>query len=549
MPLLFDFGTSSGLAYRHNFNADMARLLQEEGIINNQKAAAEAKAMKYGDELKFSTGYTPYFQSKIDEVANNNINQIGKLLHENGNNPAASPMVWAQYKQLASQIGNNEWTVKSEAAKKEYEKFTGFLAENPDMMTDNDVQKQLNEWKEFKETGSVTKYDDKGEATHKLNDFVFINPLSKVDLNTEAQKFMAKIKPTELVTTATNAKGHYLATPVPSEKDLMAATIATLSDPKTRKVAEKEFNDPSNEAVAKQFNGNLNKWFAEVYMKPNQVTNSQILLDQNMADARKQAMWQGTYGQPKPTPEVKPQLLNAYEAGLKSPTGQAPLTAKGAGVLLGETSVGPEPGTIVASGTYNFNGQPISMAGVVMSPVPALKAGANNQGQIEAVAQLDAKSFEAVTGTKVYYAPGDANNLVEFTGYEIEPNKARFWHLDAADIEKYGAKPPKEGTITITPKGQAMGLKAKTEKKVGNNIYATNTILFPVSKEINVADENTITQYNLASGAPASITNTDIAKKEKSVGKTVVKKFQNKAANKTKIIYADGSEEIVEGLK
>lgn len=549
MPPLFDFGTSSGLAYRHNFNADMARLLQEEGMINNQKAAAEAKAIKYGDELKFATGYTPYFQSKIDEVANNNIVQIGKLLHENGNNPAASPMVWAQYKQLANQIGNNEWTVKSDAAKKEYEKFTSFLAENPDMMTDPDVQKQLDEWKQFKETGTVTKFDNNGNAVREMNDFVFINPLSKIDLNTEAQKFMSKIKPSDLVTTPTNAKGHYLATPVPSEKDLMAATIATLSDPKTRKVAEKEFNDPSNEAVAKQFNGNLNKWFSEVYMKPNQVDNSQILLDQNMADARKQAMWQGTYGQAKPTPEVKPQLSIAYEAGLKSSTGTAPLTAKGASVLLGETSVGPEPGTIVASGTYNFNGQPVSMAGVVMTPVPVLKAGANKQAQIDAMAQLDAKAFEAVTGTKVYYSPGDPNNLIEFTGYEPEPNQTRFFALDAADAEKYGVKPPKEGTITITPKGQAMGLKAKTEKKVGNNIYATNTILFPVNKDVNIDDENTITQYNLASGVPASITNTDIAEKQQSVGKTIVKKFQNKKANKTKIVYADGSEEIVEGLK
>ncbi len=358
-----EFGTSSGLAYRHNFNADMARLLQEEAMINNQKAAAEAKAMKIGEQMKFSSGFTPYHQQNIDRVAAEEIAAIGKLSAENQGNLFANPMVYAQFQKHANRIGNNEYTVHSDATKKEYDKMTTLLAEKPNLMKNKKVQQQLQYWDEFKQNGSYELKDSAGNPTgHKMTDFVFQNPLNDIDLNKVAQEAMSNMPATE-INSVRDGRGNVLVSTNVSPEATLKNAYGILSNEDYKSVAEEEFA-AQDKAIQEQYRGNVHRWFADVKLAPYKQQTSEVKSDP--------AFWMRAASGAADKPDVKtvPQLSIAVDQS--KVTGSAPLTTGAASYLLAGVD-NPKDivnGRIKATGNYYTNdGTNIQLSGMDVEPI------------------------------------------------------------------------------------------------------------------------------------------------------------------------------------
>lgn len=504
--MLFDYGTSSGLAYRHNFNADMARLLQEEGMINNQKAAAEAKAMKYGDEMKFATGYTPYFQSKIDEVANNNIVQIGKLLHENGNNPAASPMVWAQYKQLANQVGNNEWTVKSDAAKKEYEKFTTVLAEKPNLMGNKSIQKQLGYWEEFKEKGEYYLRDDQGNPTHRMTDFVFRNPISDVDVN---KLFVDAAKNIEVQPKAVPITSSIVGIiPEYSDAAISAQARGLLADDVNSEAIKQGFDALTPEQQMMYGNGNIQS-FVEEQIRNNTKKDYIPMYDQSAIQREKgQIQKENTYDtwlrkqrESASTNYIKKAAEEAKAKTKSGIPGSVVLASEDAAAKLINANQKDANGHYVLDGNFKF----------INSIGPGLSGNANTAILNGSTVKLQAVSADVKKELKHYWGPSDADPTKMEEKYYVE---ATAFIPDGEFNSKMGIKGYEEGSkfnlweYDVNEKGQKIGIHTTQRGKqyglgdakmnVKNNTIVGFEIPVTVAQTVNPSEATIETNYNKA---------------------------------------------------
>lgn len=544
---LLEFGTSSGLAYRHNFNADMNRLLQEEQMINKARESSEAKAIKYGDEMKFATGFTPYYQKMIDGVANENIKAIGKLLHENGNNPAASPMVWSEYKRLANAIGNNEWTVKSDLAKLEYGKAIDFYAKEPDMQNDPSYNKFMNEWAEFKETGKITKVNPITGETYQQDDFVFVNPISTVDLNKIAETSMANAPATQGSASKTVA-GHNLLSASVSDAEMMRIARADLGNPKNLAAAKQIFMS-QDEEIQKQYYGNVYNWYKDTYLNPKKTQTSDWKLNPAYYPGSNKS------SQNKPEIETVKQLAVAYKQAEEK--GVAPLTIQSTAYLLGGNPEKIINGKTTVSGVYlTEDGSDVELKGINVIPVPGIK-NTDNGIVVSGNAIVEPEKYMEIKGDTLYYGPGDTKNQIDFYDpkYGKDPNHI-FVPKETKDpntgifgfFQKVNGKegfPP--GTLFITEEGKRNGLSSYTKQ----NGVDVNMLTFPVYKPVDASSEVDNIQVNRYQGLPDAMTNPDYTEKANETLVSKSGKIINEASIEATIKANPGAtrEQAIEALK
>lgn len=221
MPFL-DFGLSSGLAYKHNFQQDIANEQNLQQLDRQARIDAENKAKLFADEFKFGEATTDYNKQKLKEYSESVIKDIGKFINDNPDY-RTNPMKYAQYRQKTQSLLNNDWTkndMNFQGMQKEYAKH---LAQHPEDVDRPEIIRMADQIKNYKATGDI--YGKQGEN----NQFEFSPPKPYVDLNSEAQKDMngfasfeyRKARPDE-----SSLLGNDAVFQKPKEKELNAKTAA-----------------------------------------------------------------------------------------------------------------------------------------------------------------------------------------------------------------------------------------------------------------------------------------------------------------------------------
>lgn len=176
---LLDYGLSSGLAYRHNFQQDIANAQRNEMLDRQARIDAENKTKLFADELKFGDVTTDYNKQQLKQYTEQLIPQIGKFVNDNPDY-RTNTMKYAQYKQMTDGLLKNKWVQNDmyfQGMQKEYAKH---IAKHPEDVNRPEILAMANNIERYKKTGDVL-----GEVG-KDRQFEFAPPLPYSDLEKES---------------------------------------------------------------------------------------------------------------------------------------------------------------------------------------------------------------------------------------------------------------------------------------------------------------------------------------------------------------------------
>lgn len=152
--MLLDFGLSSGLAYKHNFQQDIANAQRNEMLDRQARIDAETKTRLFADEFKFGEATTDYNKQQLKAYTEKLIPEIGKFVNDNPDY-RTNTMKYALYKQMTGQLLKNKWVdndMKFQGMQKEYAKH---LAEHPEDVNLPEIQAMASQIEKYKRTGDV----------------------------------------------------------------------------------------------------------------------------------------------------------------------------------------------------------------------------------------------------------------------------------------------------------------------------------------------------------------------------------------------------------
>ncbi len=185
MPLL-EFGTATGLAYRHDWKSDISNLYKEEEMVQKSRLIAEERIKRLTDDIEFGKGTTDFYRGKLNEYNTKTLADMAKMAHENPD-LTYNLEKWTKYQALKKSLKENEWTIKSDFAQKQYEAMSKYGLETDDAMYDDTpggYQEQVKSWEYFNKNGYVMNGDQKA-------DFVFMNPGSDMNMNKYVNDILA----------------------------------------------------------------------------------------------------------------------------------------------------------------------------------------------------------------------------------------------------------------------------------------------------------------------------------------------------------------------
>lgn len=172
---LLDFGTTSGLAYRHNYQQDIANLQRNEMLNERARAQAENKAAQIAEELKFGSADNEYDRNKLREFTTTKMNEIGGFMNSNPDY-RFNPEKFMYYKQMANSLQDNEWVKRSMYHNAQLKEFQDYVSKHPDIMTDEELEKTKSAILNYQKTGDVLGEEGQGRQ------FTFIPPQPHIDL-------------------------------------------------------------------------------------------------------------------------------------------------------------------------------------------------------------------------------------------------------------------------------------------------------------------------------------------------------------------------------
>lgn len=167
------YGQASGLAYRHNFQQDIANRHNNEMLDRQAQHDAETKAMMLGDMFQTTSANNAYDNAQIKDFSHKKIAEIGNFINENPDYQT-NPMKWGHLKELQTSLLDNQFVKDGIANDKEYATMMDWVSKNPGSEQDPDIQKQLGKWNEYQKTGMID-----GQKQR----FMFFDPTKDSDIS------------------------------------------------------------------------------------------------------------------------------------------------------------------------------------------------------------------------------------------------------------------------------------------------------------------------------------------------------------------------------
>lgn len=183
-------GVLEGLAYKHDWNTQLALNAANEQADNEAKQNAAAKAQFYGNQLAVKTLNTRYDNQQLKTYAEGQLKEIGKYAMAN-QDLEYNPVKWGEFQGMMNSLSDNEWVTRSVNATNQYSALIKYINEHPGAENDPSIQAQMSEWKNYNDTGSVD-----GVSTN-LKGFYFRDPASQFDSQGAIADAFGKLKAQE----------------------------------------------------------------------------------------------------------------------------------------------------------------------------------------------------------------------------------------------------------------------------------------------------------------------------------------------------------------
>lgn len=181
--MYLDYGTSSGLAYRHNFQQDIANDQRNEMLDRQARIDAENKTKLFADEFKFGEAQSDYNKNQLKQYTEQLIPKIGKFVNDNPDY-RTNTMKYSMYKQMTGGLLKNKFVendMRFQGMKKE---LAAHLAKHPEDVDRPEIAKMAEQISNYNKTGDIE------GKTGQDRQFDFLQPKPYVDLDVEAQKDM-----------------------------------------------------------------------------------------------------------------------------------------------------------------------------------------------------------------------------------------------------------------------------------------------------------------------------------------------------------------------
>lgn len=186
---LLSYGLGEGLAYRHDFNADMNRAQNNELLDQQAKINAENRAAILGSQLQAKHLETTWDNQQLKAYVEAQTKEIGKFVGENPDY-AMNPLLQSKYQQMMNGLTDNEYVRNSMNANTNYGLLTKYIADNPGSEAHPDIQAQLQAYDNYNKTGSTDGISSNGKK------YVFAAP-DTFDPTVSIGAVYGKLKPEE----------------------------------------------------------------------------------------------------------------------------------------------------------------------------------------------------------------------------------------------------------------------------------------------------------------------------------------------------------------
>jgi hypothetical protein len=175
---LLEFGISEGLAYKHNFQQDIANLHAEEALDRQARIDAEAKAQLLSEKFKFGKTYDTYNDQRLKQFTEQQIKNIGAFVDQN-KDFQYSPGKLAWFNKMTNELADNPIVMESARVETNRQQMIKWAQEHPESVNSPRYQNQVNAYSHYSKNGTTdptlkqtqefmfqppTPYEDLGKA-------------------------------------------------------------------------------------------------------------------------------------------------------------------------------------------------------------------------------------------------------------------------------------------------------------------------------------------------------------------------------------------------
>lgn len=236
---LLNFGLYQGLSAKIPYDNMMDRETKLAEVRRQTRVDAENKAKLLGDDMKFATMTSDFQREKLNGFYSEHLKKIGDFVIKNPD-LQMNPAKMMQFNQMKHQMLDNPIVAADMRFKTESDALTKFISENPDTWKDDPEVKSLIEKRDlYNKYGTTT--PGKGD-----NEFIFINPDSKVNLTEEMKKHFSAIDYDGFEETQGNQKNGYKKW-VSEDQLYRGAQSFIESNPKFKRMVQNMFKNLSPE--------------------------------------------------------------------------------------------------------------------------------------------------------------------------------------------------------------------------------------------------------------------------------------------------------------
>lgn len=189
MPLFggLDFGIAQGLAYRHDFQADIRNRLSQEQVDRQSRIDAENRAKLFGEELETTAVSNPWDNKLLQDLYQKKFTEIGQFVSENPDF-RQDPGLFIQYDNMTRGLLDNEIVQRAMRYESQNKLLSKYVSETEGAKDDPHIQEML------KQSGNYSSLGSSDGITGNGREFTFTAPSEQIDVVRELQAIGNRFK-------------------------------------------------------------------------------------------------------------------------------------------------------------------------------------------------------------------------------------------------------------------------------------------------------------------------------------------------------------------
>ncbi len=217
-----DFGTATGLAYRHDWNAERRNLIAQEQLDRQSKLDASNRAKLFADELETTAVSNPWDNTQLQNFYQKRFKDIGKFVSENPDF-RQDPSLFIQYNNMTRNLLDNEFVQKGMRIKSHRDNMNKWASNSKNLFpgAEDHLNQKRTEYANYVATGSID------GITGNKQEFIWSAPQDEVNLSEIFQNTGSAFGDFDFI-----QKGDGTVVSNPNQVSLLKAATSTYRDNK-----------------------------------------------------------------------------------------------------------------------------------------------------------------------------------------------------------------------------------------------------------------------------------------------------------------------------